>query len=232
MEKIIYKLKIFADKNLYEWQIPHGCPIDIPDSLQTEFDKNVYLKENFYKLPKDEQEKHFYWIIQEWGGIKSFKRSEKNDERIKKFLNELNKLKVGGDSFSCISSLSKIASFTAPQNYAIYDSRVIYSLNWLLFNYTDEYELFPQPNGRNVELSKYNLDTIFRLTKRNFSYINNSQAYIKYCNLLKELTPKIYGENGEIYMLEMLLFTIADSAIVKELEKSVSMNIDTNVLLA
>jgi hypothetical protein len=80
------------------------------------------------------------WIVRNWGGIqrgdngslldcikiavaqekKSFKPSGRNKSGKKEF------------DFERIPSWSKYLAFKQPQQYAIYDARVIYSLNWLL----------------------------------------------------------------------------------------------------
>ena len=88
MSKLIEKLQQL--KNLvnlndrYHWKIPTGCPIEIPSNLQTEYQKNVYLKQN---LGKPINESIYYWIIKKWGRIKAFKETSQNTSKIKNFLN-------------------------------------------------------------------------------------------------------------------------------------------------
>ncbi|TPE52018.1 hypothetical protein FJM67_08200 [Maribrevibacterium harenarium] len=135
--------------------------------------------------------------------------------------------KLTKDSFSCISSLSKVASFLDPERYVIYDSRVIYSLNWLLFNYTDELSFFHQPTGRSTNLAKYDMQTIFRLTKLGIEYRKHTVAYHDYCGLICNLAPLVFGEDSKPYKLEMLLFMIAPKWIVNNIEECVSINIDS-----
>lgn len=168
----------------------------------------------------------FQRFLNDWGGIKSFKKNEKNNNRIKNFLVELDKNVLTRDSFGCISSLSKVASFINSDSYAIYDSRVIYSLNWLIFNYTNQIELFPQPIGRGSDLAKYEMQTIFRLTKRQYSYKSYKVSFHQYCELLKKLTVELFGQHGKLYNVEMLLFMIAPTKIVNQIESSVSLTIN------
>ncbi len=80
-------------------------------------------------LQEQQNLNHYYWIIQQWGAIASFKQNPTNDERIIKFIEELKNTKLTKNSFDRISSFSKVASFIDPDHFAIYDSRVIYALN-------------------------------------------------------------------------------------------------------
>lgn len=224
---ILKELSAQHDIKNYHWDIPKNCPIQIPDYLSSNFDRNVYLKEHFNKaLNKGDCLPGYYWIIQEWGGISSFKRNELNDAKILKFLKDLEEKSLTKVSFDRISSFSKVASFIQPSEYVIYDSRVIYSLNWLLFNYAPEWELFSQPQSRNSELMKYDMQTIFRLTGKSPKYRSHKNAYNEYCELIKMLSKEIYGQGGKPYLLEMLLFTVAPNAIVEDIQKKVSLKID------
>ena len=70
------------------------------------------LQENMKKLNADDKKllDYAYWIIQDWGGIRKYKRNRKNDDRIK----DVKKCVDCGRydiSFDVISSLSKVASF-------------------------------------------------------------------------------------------------------------------------
>ena len=230
MDSFVKRLKKLADESPlenFEWDIPSNCPIPFPAECNSGFLKNIYLKENFHKtITKDQTFANHYWAIQDWGGIGSFKKNDKNNLRIKAFLGQLEKNALTRNTFECISSLSKVASFINPDKYAIYDSRAIYALNWLLFNHSSSIELFPQPNGRSADLSKYDMQTIFRLTKRKFSYKSHKVAFHQYCDLLKELTPQVFGKNSKPYKVEMLLFMVAPTKIVSQIESSVSLKID------
>lgn len=219
---------IFPLEN-FEWTIPSNCPVEIPDDFRSGYAKNVYLKENFHEIIGNDQtlENH-YWVIQEWGRIGAFRKNERNDHRIRNFLKELAEGKLKRTSFECISSLSKIASFINPNKYVIYDSRVIYSLNWLLFNYSSEQALFPQPVGRSSDLAKYDMQTIFRLTKRQNKFRCHKAAFHEYCTLIKHLSPKIFGSDSKPYKLEMLLFMIAPTWIIENVENTVKLEINKN----
>ena len=109
MNNLINKLKQISDKyplSNFNWDIPSGCPIQIPSETKGTYEKNVFLKENFQSILENDKElSNHYWLIQKWGGIGTFKKKEKNDERIKAFIKELPKGKLTRRSFECISSL-------------------------------------------------------------------------------------------------------------------------------
>ncbi|MHA3892844.1 hypothetical protein [Acinetobacter sp. GXMZU3951] len=230
MQKLIFVLRDLSvqhDVKSYQWDIPENCHIPIPSSIITNFDRNVYLKEHLKEcLNHNDCLLTYYWIIQEWGGIGSFKRNDVNDAKIINFLSELDKKYLTKTSFERISSLSKVASFLNPNDYVIYDSRVIYALNWLLFNYAPQVDLFVQPVGRNSDLIKYDMQTIFRLSGKKYVFRGHKNAYHQYCDLMKKLSIEVYGVGSKPYLLEMLLFSIAPNVILKDIEKRVLVKIN------
>ena len=86
LEKI-EKLSGLYNVKEFEWEIPSNCPLTIPNNEVSSFEKNVYLKNNLKPiLAEDKTLSTHYWVIQEWGGIGSFKKNERTDKRIVKFL--------------------------------------------------------------------------------------------------------------------------------------------------
>jgi len=226
IEKLIKLKNKYPLEDYFVWDIPSNVPIEIPNTLHNIYIKNIYLKEKLKTVLNDDKNlTNYYWIIQEWGGIKSFKQTQNNDEKIIKFKQQLEKKKLTKDTFERISSFSKIASFLEPDKYAIYDSRVIYSLNWLLFNYTQNKELYPQPLGRNKELIQYDMTTIFNLSKQNYSYRTYKEAYFDYCDLMIMLSKAVYNDFRP-YQMEMLLFILAPIEIIEDIKKNVTVNIN------
>lgn len=219
----------------FKWDIPDlpaTCNLQFPSNCVSNYSKNIFLKEKFGEfILSDETLNNHYWIINHWGGIGSYKRTDKNNLKISRFLDRLERKTLTREYFDCISSLSKVASFAHPTHYAIYDSRAIYSLNWLLFNYSTvrKLELFPQPIGRGTNLKKYDTQTIFELAKlnggRDFTYISHKHAFHRYCSLLKELAQGVFGPGSKPYSIEMLLFMIAPTIIISEIESQVSLTI-------
>ncbi len=229
MDRLIKRLKElsaqFPLEENFDWEFPIS-PIEIPENIIDTYSKNIYLKENFYQaLQHDLSLENHYWIIQEWGGIKSLKQNNRNDEKIKKFKKQLATEKLTKEIFSLISSFSKLASFIDSNEYAIYDSRAIYSLNWLLFNFTNEKELYPQPSGRNPKLSQYDLPTIIKLSKQGHTNKSHKTAYQDYCKLLKYLSRQVFNDDKP-YKIEMLLFIIAPTIIIDCIERKTKIMIE------
>lgn len=219
----LYRIsKTYPIEEKFVWGIPENCPISIPKNINSNFEKNIYLKENLHQCLKDVSFENYYWIIQQWGGIKSLKENQRNNEKLKKFKKQIEAGKLTKETFGLISSFSKVASFLYPEKFAIYDSRVIYSLNWLIFRYSSKKLFFPQPVGRSASLSKYDMQTIFRLSKIEYQYHPEQVSFFEYCTLLSELSKIIYGSEKPYYV-EMLLFLIAPEYIVKDIEKSITL---------
>lgn len=175
-------------------------------------------------------EQHF-WTINNWGGIGSFKNTETNQNRIIAFFNGLKKRKLTNDTFSVISSLSKIASFQKPKDYFVYDSRTIYTINWLILKANIKDALFfPMPDSRNSKLTLFDLNTIIayrnkeRILNEAQKYsikpilLNHQIAYFEYCDLIKYLHQHIL-QDQPIWLIEILLFTIADNLIFNEVSQ-------------
>jgi hypothetical protein len=230
MEQITELLTLSAKQvtleTRFNYPIPEKVIFDLSIKGDNNYEKNVDLKEKLSTLMLDDKINDIsYWIIQKWGGIQSFRKTEKNDKLIPKFLSEIQKGKLSKSSFSTISSLSKIASFMNPNEYFIYDSRVIFSLNWLLYCSGNRDSLFIQPNSRNTELNKYDLGTIMGLAKNEVNYIDYSICYHKYCDFIKTYSKSVYP-NKKSYCLEMLLFTIADNEIINDIKDKVKITIE------
>jgi hypothetical protein len=204
---------------------------------QNVFKRNVKLKELIKKKANGsyEQTALNFWIINEWGGIQTFKKNEKNLEKINKFSNQLANSKMTIKNFDTIPSLSKISSFIDPDNYVIYDSRVIYAMNWLIMT-TNQAELkfFPMPSARNPKLVDFDINTIIHLKylnqyKAKNLFYDKRVAYFEFCNLIKTLSQKVFDDiNAKPYILEMLLFTIADEEVYNELTKLTKVEIKPN----
>lgn len=187
-----------------------------------EYNKNISLSEA-------------YWIINDWGGIGSFKQNERNSNKILQFLN---KIKNGNtyltrQEFSTISSLSKLSFFYDADKYCIYDSRVIYSLNWIIYKTEEKgMKFFPMPNGRNNIIANYPMEAIIKFSlleqnERDFSkfYYSHKDAYIKYNGLMIDLSRKLFGENAKPFFAEMLLFGIADKYVHQDMKNEIQIRI-------
>lgn len=238
-DKLITIIKRFAEIDLhkrFDWDFPlKGLPPDIVRTLPEgdHFSRNVFLKRTLRNHLPDKNKAIEYWIIRQWGGIKRFEKTQKNNERIDMFYNQLCARSLSRDTHVCISSLSKVASFFNPQQYAIYDARATSSLNWLLLKAGATSGFFPVPSGRNTAVTNYDIETIIRLkcgdSKKLF--LNPELAYFEYCNLLIELSPYVWEDEERQQMpfyLEMLLFVIAPYEIVRDIKESIYIQICTD----
>jgi len=212
----------------YTWEMPENVPIDIPQEIVSAFHRNIYLKEHLAQaLENDSDLELHYWIIREWGGIKTFQVNERNSQQIHEFRQQLNHNRLRRSTFNLISSLSKLAAFWCPGEYSIYDSRAIFSLNWLIFRHSNHRRLFPQPLGRSTAVAMYDTATLYRLSGLDFSERDRRTAYHEYCELLQYLAREALNTERPYYV-EMLLFVAAPQFIVEDIRRNTTVNIDLN----
>lgn len=230
MEKIIKRLNELKSKYPIEEHFRDEIE-DPPIPMQgdTSFKQNIYLKENLYtKLADTADLTNHYWVIQNWGKLRNFQKNDRNDHLIRNFLTKLKEQKnLAKAEASVLSSLSKVASFAYPQQFAIYDSKAIYSLNWLLIRHVQNPMLFPQPKGRG-EIADVDMKTLIDLSGREHPYHSHQTAYYEYCKLMKEFSEKIYDAPNKPYLAEMLLFRIAVPEIIEDLKKLTKVTITTD----
>jgi hypothetical protein len=175
------------------------------------------------------------WIVKDWGGITSA-----NDKDTVNIIKDF--LVQEKPNFNRIASSSKVGSYLYPDRNIIYDSRVAYSLNWIILSENAGQHFFPIPEGRNSKMSAFDLNVLIRL--KNISnyqpkniehlnhklYINNADkklfihkkdAYFELNNLIKIINEKLWHDENEkkqnLYYTEMLLFSIADREIFMDI---------------
>ncbi len=175
------------------------------------------------------------WIIKDWGGIFTA-----NDNDTIKLIEEF--LKQDKPDFNRIASSSKVGAYLFPDRNIIYDSRVAYSINWIILSENAGGQYFPIPEGRNSKMSAFDLNVLIRL--KNISvykasdikelenrlfiknsdeklFINKKQAYFELNNLVKQVNQKLWKGDREkeqnLYFTEMLLFSIADREVIMEI---------------
>lgn len=223
-----YNLKDLFTTDFNDEKLPESIKKDMPK--ENAFLRNVFLKEHLgpYLNVNDKFEMEF-WLINSWGEISGFKDTPKNRKRINGMYQKLSTRVFTRDIFDCISSFSKLASFYVPAEYSIYDSRAVYSLNWLLFRAGVNKHFFPIPNGRNKSLVECDLETILRLFFKgeNELFIDYKYAYFLYCDLIKALSGVIWADEDWLkrpYYLEMLLFSLCTKLIIEDIQKSVSVS--------
>ena len=181
------------------------------------------------------------WIIRDWGGINSKNDNEKLTKDILK--------SRGNMSFDRIASSSKIGAFMFPEDLIIYDSRVAYTINWILLSTGEENDFFPIPEGRNSKMMAFDMNVLIRLKLKekytptdsnsignklminNFDkgvYHSKNTAYQSLNDLIKEVHVLLWGKDHskELYYTEMLLFSIADNQIYLDIINKVEFNIN------
>ena len=200
------------------------------------FEQNVSLKWILSEKYKNSSEQNLidFWIINNWGGIRGFKSNDRNVDKVRRFKNQLLKRKLSLDCFSTISSLSKISSFIDPDKFVIYDSRVIYTLNWLILTCENQnglkHKYFPMPSGRNKIIVDFDINTIVNLShikeyeKQEELYVKPQIAYFEFCDFVKLNSKLICGDNAKPYELEMLLFTLANKEIFMDLKEKIKIS--------
>lgn len=155
---------------------------------------------------------------------------------IKDFLNQ------DKPNFNRIASSSKVGAYMYPERNVIYDSRVAYSLNWIILSENAGQKYFPIPEGRNSKMSAFDLNVLIRL--KNISnyqttdiehldhklfikncdkkiFINKKDAYSELNNLLKQIHKNLWigdkAKEENLYFTEMLLFSIADREVFRDI---------------
>ena len=207
----------------FKWKIPEGCPISIPETCKTQFQENWHLKTNMRKVLSNTKDlTPHYWLIRNWGKIPRFGTGKIS--RDPAIIDIVRRCEEGGTielDFDGIASLSKIAAFLVPDKYAIYDSRAVYALNWLLVRHLPKEKRFRQPLGRSTLFRDYNTETLYELSETKNEIRAWRNSYGSYCELLIKLSEAALNKTNPYY-LEMLLFTAAKVSIPSELKKHVT----------
>ncbi|ERJ57154.1 hypothetical protein [Sphingobacterium paucimobilis] len=254
LDKIVQYLAPYRDRlhEQYNWNADLSKLIDMQIlsaedrnrlDAHSRYDKEVQLKAlvrtAIWKAQSDDPglfDQLSLWIIKDWGGIKTAKE-DATKVLIADFLRERNA------GFDRIASVSKVAAYMYPEEYIIYDSRVAYSLNWILLSQDAGDRFFPIPDGRNSKMMAFNMDTLIRLRyvdryhpesleklteKKNYIsrldrslYIDRDSAYKEINSLMKEISVRLWHDDAEkakhLFYTEMLLFSIADREVFMDI---------------
>lgn len=220
------------------------------------FDQEIQLKKILKKF-FDEETVHnstysdlyktlYIWIIRDWGGITS-----SDDEYTIKLIDKFLLAENGKHDFKRIASTSKIASFIEPTENTIYDSRVAYSLNWIILSTDAGSKFFPIPYGRNSKMTAFDLNVLIKLKNINMYtptdtkslgdkrfinkidkqlYINEKEAYSVLRSLIKAISKELWkgdkDREDNLYYTEMLLFIMADNEVYMDIVSQVKMKIE------
>lgn len=261
VDKIVAYLEPLRDRlpELYSWEISDDNLNELKslqvDWSEEEKEKIEYLKgANSYekaialksliasryksgKLTARARAELGLWIIKDWGRITS--GVENNTLSLIRQVKQPYEL-----LFDRVASSSKIASFMSPGECIIYDSRVVYSLNWIILSVdalNTGGKFFPVPSLRNPKLKAFDINVLIRLkyienyrlkkeaqeNKRLISnqdkrlYFQKNKSYTKLNQLIKSIHEKLWAHEPEkikkLYYTEMLLFSIADKEIYDDI---------------
>ena len=254
VEKIVHYLSKHKEKleNLYKWKfkieyneeiwLDHQEQITAIVAEENSFTRELQLKKlvnHILNNAKAEQQSALMnWLVKEWGGIKT--GAELNLDKVN-FINEKSL------AFDRIASYSKIAAFMFPKECIIYDSRVAYSLNWILLAEDASTTFFPIPEGRNSKMMAFDMNTLIHIkNKESFAveneipkkhiskvdeklFIAKDEAYQYLNKLIKEVNNLLWHDQPErqqhLYYTEMLLFSIADNIIFNDIVSRLNITI-------
>lgn len=244
--------------NLYNWNAKIDRLVDL-DTLSKEqvkeinslsfYEKELQLKKivglklnQSFESNRELFEKLCLWIVKDWGGI-----TTASDNDTISLINAF--LKQENPDFNRIASSSKVGAYMFPEKNVIYDSRVAYSLNWIILSQNAGQKYFPIPEGRNSKMSAFDLNVLIRLkhisnyTPREISdldhklfikqsdkkiFIDKKDAYLELNSLVKQINQSLWKGDKEkeknLYFTEMLLFSIADREVFMEITNEYGMN--------
>ncbi len=197
---------------------------------------------NDYPIDSQQFKQIALWIVHRWGRIP---KAPENDT-MKCILDFLLDEKP---PFHRIASSSKVGAFMAPDERIIYDSRVAYTMNWIILSEDAGNRFFPIPPGRNTKMLAFDLDVLIRLkfshlyrpdNSKNWSigkhvsnidseiYVAKADAYCEMNRLIGEVNRVLWdGARGlEPFYTEMLLFSIADNGVFREITERVRLDIN------
>lgn len=235
IEKLV-ELKVFSKSELEKAETEN------PFEKEILLKKRICLKLNqFLENSTNDFNELSLWIIKNWGGINS-----PNDNKTLELIN--NYLKNGIIKFERIASLSKVLAYLKPKEYIIYDSRVAYSLNWILLSNGIKSKFFPIPEGRNSKMIAFDMNVLIRMSNIDRYKVSNevdfknrlfiskidkkvflpkNEAYFELNKTISQISKKLWNDEKSeyLYYTEMLLFAIADTEIYKDITKRISLNI-------
>ena len=250
--KIADYLRKYKDQldALYDWEVNAQGLAQIGVTNETEqaylqssdpsdFQKTQILKDilsralNYYAINSQEFEQIALWIIRDWGGIHNGSDSD-TIKCVRDFL------QTERPSFDRIASSSKVGAFMTPAKRIIYDSRVAYTMNWIILSEDAGAKFFPMPEGRNTKMQAFDLNVLIRLkfsdkyrpdktqdwkdgryisTKDREIFIPKADAYYELNRLVGQVNESLWSgpRRREPFYTEQLLFAIADKGVFEDI---------------
>lgn len=225
-----YKNRLYNyewDTNVSKLEVILGESINLSNKMSA-FERSLILKEILGQKDLINHRKFreiALWIVRDWGGIKTIKEA-----------NLFNRLDIfykqnGQAKFDGISSLSKVIALNNPNQYVIYDSRVAYTMNWIILSQKAGGNFFPIPEGRNSKLKDFDIKTLIHLadtqkhkSQRSKIFIPKNETYYVFNELVCEINKILYPSKDPFYT-EMLLFTLADKEIIDDITSRVHLHV-------
>lgn len=217
VSKITNFLTSYKDQleRLYKWPTEAdklgeilGESIDLTDN---DFERSITIKRILGNIDLINHEKYkeiVLWIVKGWGGIRSG-----NNERL---FNLIEDFSIKGEvKFDRISSISKVIALNDPKRYVIYDSRVAYTINWVIQLQEAGQRFFQIPAGRSLRLKKFYTENLISLDKKRSReqkknlLIPKGDTYNEFNELVCKINEVLYPDKEPFYT-EMLLFALAN----------------------
>ena len=121
-------------------------------------------------------------------------------------------------------------------------------MNWIILSENAGEIFFPIPSGRNSKMTAFEMNVLIRLKniqhyvpkdisemdkrlyinqKDKTNYIPEKESYTELNNLIKEISNKLWNEEKSkmLYYTEMLLFSIADREIFRDITNRLTLEI-------
>ena len=194
----------------YKVNTPSAEQFGIVIEGKTSYEQNIQLKkklnEFWSKAAREKQLELSYWVVKEWGGIKT-----NTDRTMEKHFRNCSRENPELD-YEGLASYTKILMAKDYSNYAIYDSRVSVALNAIqLVCNVERGCFFAYVDGRAkgiTEFQNHERYKQFNLKKEfpNWNFPHRDDVYSVYLELLKDLSLKTGFSISEI---EMALFSDA-----------------------
>jgi len=214
---------------------------DLSNFQKDEKLKNILSRAlNSYAVDSQQFEILALWIIRKWGRINTGSDTMKS---------VLEFLQTDRPKFKRIASTSKVGGFMTPTKRIIYDSRVAYTMNWIILSENAGDKFFPIPEGRNTKMQAFNLDVLIHLrfadifkpdktetwknrnhisTKNKEIYISEADAYYELNKLVGKVNEILWNDTRKLepFYTEMLLFSLADKGVFREITERVRIEIE------
>jgi len=258
LDKIVKYLEKYKGQleELYKWEPRYDRLLKLNVINTSALSKlnskiNSFQKEELLKdiLSKELQNRPIYseefkelalWIIRDWGGIYGGSDLE-TMKLVKAFIG------TEKPAFDRIASTSKVGGFMYPERNIIYDSRVSYSVNWIILSQNAGDKYFPIPEGRNTKMGAFDMNVLIRLkyineyktnagkqNKNHISeidkrlYVAKENAYQEMNKLITEVNKVLWSDykKNQPFYTEMLLFSLADTIVFEEITSTVSLKMN------